>query len=79
MNATTIAGEGQDVTGKVKESVGNVIDDRELSRKGLADQVSGKTKKAIGSARAFARDRPFATAALAGVIGIALLNTLRGR
>ena len=35
--------------------------------------------QATDKARAFAKARPAATAALAGVIGLALLNTLRGR
>jgi ElaB/YqjD/DUF883 family membrane-anchored ribosome-binding protein len=30
-------------------------------------------------AKQFAKDRPFATATLAGVLGLALLNTLRGK
>ncbi|MFW2831099.1 hypothetical protein [Sphingomonas sp. ID0503] len=33
----------------------------------------------LEKAKAFAKDRPFASAALAGVLGIALLNTLRGK
>lgn len=33
----------------------------------------------LGKAKAFAKARPAATAALAGVVGLALLNTLRGR
>lgn len=33
----------------------------------------------IEKARAFAKARPAATAALAGVLGLAVLNTLRGR
>lgn len=33
----------------------------------------------LGKAKAFAKQRPAATAALAGVVGLALLNTLRGR
>ncbi|WP_176473134.1 hypothetical protein [Sphingomonas lenta] len=33
----------------------------------------------LGKAKAFAKQRPAATAALAGVLGLALLNTLRGR
>ncbi|WP_375402511.1 hypothetical protein [uncultured Sphingomonas sp.] len=35
--------------------------------------------QATDKARAFAKARPGATAALAGVVGLALLNTLRGR
>jgi ElaB/YqjD/DUF883 family membrane-anchored ribosome-binding protein len=33
----------------------------------------------IDKAKGFAKERPFAAAALAGVVGIALLNTLRGK
>lgn len=33
----------------------------------------------VEKARAFAKAKPAATAALAGVLGLALLNTLRGR
>ncbi len=46
-------------------------------------QPIAKAKDAIGplaeKAKAFAKERPYATATLAGVIGLALLNTLRGR
>lgn len=40
-----------------------------------ADMFTQNKDKAIS----FAKARPAATAALAGVIGLALLNTLRGR
>lgn len=43
------------------------------------DTLSGKAGPLVGQAKQFAKDRPFATAALAGVVGLALLNTLRGR
>jgi ElaB/YqjD/DUF883 family membrane-anchored ribosome-binding protein len=33
----------------------------------------------VNKAKQFAKDRPWATATLAGVVGVALLNTLRGR
>jgi hypothetical protein len=33
----------------------------------------------VERARGFAKERPWAVAALAGVLGIATLNTLRGR
>ena len=66
----------------------------DASQGGVVDNIGGKagdaitaTRDAIGQkagplveqARGFAKARPFATAALAGVVGIALLNTLRGR
>lgn len=33
----------------------------------------------VEKARGFAKARPFAAAALAGVVGLAVLNTLRGK
>lgn len=33
----------------------------------------------VDKAKGFAKARPFASAALAGVLGIALINTLRGK
>jgi ElaB/YqjD/DUF883 family membrane-anchored ribosome-binding protein len=45
----------------------------------------GSLRDAIGNnqmankATTFAKQRPWATAALAGVVGVALLNTLRGK
>jgi len=94
MNTDQVAGEGKDVLGKVKETAGNVTGDSSLRGSGLADQLGGKVQKTVGTAKEalaqnagpavenakkFARERPYATAALAGVLGIALLNTLRGK
>lgn len=42
---------------------------------GAKDMFSQNRDKAMN----FAKARPAATAALAGVVGLALLNTLRGR
>ena len=53
--------------------------DSALQTEGLADQASGTAQKAVGAAKDFAKSSPFAAAALAGVLGIALLNTLRGK
>jgi ElaB/YqjD/DUF883 family membrane-anchored ribosome-binding protein len=50
-----------------------------------ASSSMGSLKNAIGNnqivnkATQFAKERPWATATLAGVVGVALLNTLRGR
>ena len=94
MNEDKLAGEGRDIVGKVKETAGDVTGDRSLQGEGLADQLSGKVQKVVGAARdalaadgepildkarRFARERPLATAALAGVVGLAILNTLRGK
>jgi uncharacterized protein YjbJ (UPF0337 family) len=94
MNEDILAGEGRDIGGKFKETAGDVVGNPSLQAEGLADQIAGKVQKAAGSmrdavsenagpmvdrAKDFARKRPFAAFALAGVVGIALLNTLRGK
>ena len=93
MNDDRIGGEVRDIGGKLKETAGNLTGDRQLQSEGLADQVGGKVQKGVGLARDtlsgtgpivdqvkdFARRRPFAFAAVAGVLGVALLNTLRGK
>lgn len=93
MNGDTIGGEGRDMGGKLKETTGNLTGDSALQGEGIVDQLGGKAQKAVGAARdaltangpivdqvkGFAQKRPFAFAALAGVLGIALINTLRGK
>lgn len=94
MNQDQIAGTTTDISGKVKETVGQVTGDSDTQASGLADQLSGKVQKTFGDtketvaktaapladkARKFANERPFAAAALAGVVGLAILNTLRGK
>ncbi len=93
MNTTTLKGEGQDIGGNLKEAVGNVTGNTSLQGEGVADQIAGNAKQLAGAAKdvlanpgptiekakGFAQARPWATAALAGVIGLAVLNTLRGK
>jgi uncharacterized protein YjbJ (UPF0337 family) len=89
MNNDTIEGQTRNITGRVKETTGVLTGDDSLWSEGVADQVGGNTQKAVGSlrdalspilgeARDAARKSPLAAAALVGVIGIALFNTLRG-
>lgn len=94
MNETMLAGEGRDILGKAEETAGDLTGNRALQSEGLGDQLRGKAEKVVGAARdalaldgeplldrarRFARERPFVAATLAGVLGLALLNTLRGR
>lgn len=94
MNQDQIEGTATDLTGKLKETLGNATGDTQTQSAGVADQLSGKVQKTFGDtkesvaktaapladkARKFANDRPFAAAALAGVVGLAILNTLRGK
>ncbi len=44
-----------------------------------ASAAADKIGPLADKAKAFAKDRPFATAALLGVVGMAVLNTLRGK
>ena len=90
MNNDTIEGQTRNITGRVKETTGVLTGDDRLRTEGVTDQVGGNTQKAIGSlrdavrpildpARDAARKSPLAAAALIGVVGLALINTLRGR
>lgn len=94
MNTDTLAGSATDIGGKIKEGVGSALGDRQLQDEGRADRVDGTVQRTFGNAkdalsgnvqplidqaRQFARDRPFAAAAVGGVLGLALLNTLRGK
>jgi len=94
MSIATLKGEGNELGGTIKEAAGNLTGDDSQKAKGVADQVTGKVQQGYGAARDaiaenaapyaakvkdFARERPFATAALVGVVGLAFLNTLRGK
>lgn len=90
METDTVIGEGRKVGGKVEESVGKATGDASLQGDGIVDQLGGQLQKTLGSAkdtvgpladqaRRFARERPWTTAALLGTIGLALINTLRGK
>lgn len=79
MNNDTIEGQGRNIGGQIKEVVGKAAGDEQLQGAGIADQWSGSVQNAYGKARDFAQKRPMAAAALAGVVGLAILNTLRGR
>jgi uncharacterized protein YjbJ (UPF0337 family) len=93
VNTTTLKGQGQDIAGTVQEAAGNLTGDSSLQGEGVANQLAGNAKQvagaakdlianpgpAIDKAKGFAQARPYATAALVGVVGLALLNTLRGK
>lgn len=94
MNTDTLAGAATDFGGKAKETLGTATGDQSLKSEGVADQLSGTVQKTVGQAkdvvednirplvdyvRQFSKERPLAAAAVAGVLGIALINTLRGK
>ena len=94
MNTDTLSGAATDTSGKIKETLGGAIGDKSLQSEGAADQLSGTVQKTVGQAkdvveenirplvdyvRQFSKERPFTAAAVAGVLGIALINTLRGK
>lgn len=49
------------------------------TKAGTANQTIAGAGEMAGKAKQFAKDRPYTAAALAGVVGLALLNTLRGK
>jgi uncharacterized protein YjbJ (UPF0337 family) len=75
MNIDTVAGEGTNLKGRFKESLGDATGDPALQRDGLVDQVSGNLRKGFGTMRDFARTQPIA-AALAGLVSIAVISNL---
>lgn len=91
MNGDTVRGEVNGAVGEAKQQLGQTTGDTTMQASGMLDQVKGAVQKTLGArdasgqpeivgrARQFAKDRPWATAALAGVVGMAILNTLRGR
>lgn len=90
MNIDTLNGAATDLGGKLKEGLGNAFGDNQLQAEGKADRAEGTVQKTFGEAkdsvaplldqaRRFVNERPFAAAAVGGVIGLALLNTLRGK
>jgi uncharacterized protein YjbJ (UPF0337 family) len=78
-NSDTLTGTAKDVLGQGKQAVGDATGDSSLKGSGVADQVSGQGQKAYGQLRDFAKKRPVLATTLAGVLGVALLNTLRGK
>lgn len=79
MNVDTLSGSGTQLKGQMKEGLGQATNDPALQQDGIADQVAGTVRKGIGQVRDIAMKQPIATAAAAGVIGLAILNTLRGK
>jgi len=79
MNIDTLAGEGTDMKGRLKTSLGDATGDQGLQQDGTIDQLSGQARKGFGAVRDFASRQPVAAAAIAGVAGLALLGGLRGR
>ena len=51
MDKDRVKGSAKQVTGKVKEAVGNVTGDAKLKGEGKADQAAGKIQNAIGGAK----------------------------
>lgn len=77
MNIDTLAGEGTNLKGRFKESLGEAVGDSSLRSEGAADQAAGNARKTFGALRDFVRDQPFVAAAVATVIGIAVLGGFR--
>jgi uncharacterized protein YjbJ (UPF0337 family) len=78
MNIDSVIGEGTEMKGKLKESLGNATGDTALQNDGAADQLSGKARQGLGALRDFVRDQPLAAAAVAGLVGFVLLSGSRG-
>src|SRR6201996_9275701 len=56
MNKDQISGKVDQVTGKVKEKVGEAVGNQRLANEGLADQVKGAAKETWGNGKDFVQD-----------------------
>jgi uncharacterized protein YjbJ (UPF0337 family) len=79
MNIDTLAGEGTEVKGRFKETLGTATNDPALQQDGVVDQMAGRARQGFGALRDFARNQPLAAAALVGVLGISLIRGMRGQ
>lgn len=79
MNGDTFEGSAKDLGGKAKEALGNATGDERLKGEGLCDQMMGDAQKAYGKAREFAKENPAAVTALLGVLGLAVVGSIRKR
>ncbi|WP_300975139.1 CsbD family protein [Sphingomonas sp. LHG3406-1] len=79
MNIDTLAGEGTRTKGDFKRGLGDVTGDTRLQQDGAADQLSGGLRKGVGQVRDFVRKNPAASYTAAGIFGLAILNSLRGK
>ena len=79
MNIDTVIGEGTRTKGDFKKGLGDVTGDTRLQQEGAADQLSGQLRKGIGQVRDFVNNNKAASYTAAGIFGLALLNSLRGR
>lgn len=79
MNIDTLAGEGTTAKGRIKESLGTATGDPSLQNEGVADQLSGNLREAVGAIRDFARAQPLLTAVIVGLIGASLFGANRRR
>lgn len=78
MNIDTLAGQGTEVKGRFKETLGAASGDPALEEDGIADQLFGRARQGFGALREFVRNQPIAAAAIASAIGFALFRGRRG-
>jgi uncharacterized protein YjbJ (UPF0337 family) len=78
MNIDTLAGQGAEVKGRFRETLGTATADAALEQDGIADQLFGRARQGFGALRDFARNQPIAAAAIASAIGFALFRGRRG-
>ena len=51
MNRDELEGKAEALKGRVKQGVGNLVDDPNLHDEGVADEVAGNAQDAVGRAR----------------------------
>lgn len=77
--ADQVAGKAKAIFGDAKDAAAPAVEKVMDAAGPAVEKVRQATAPAVDKVRSVSRDKPWAAALAAGVIGIALLNTLRGR
>jgi uncharacterized protein YjbJ (UPF0337 family) len=67
MNKETVEGKFDQVSGAIKQKVGEAFNDQKLANSGVAEQVKGAAKETWGKAKDVANDRKEAASDEAGL------------
>jgi uncharacterized protein YjbJ (UPF0337 family) len=51
MNKDQVEGKAKEIKGRVKQGVGDVLDDEKLHDEGVADEAEGEVQKGFGNVR----------------------------
>lgn len=57
MNKNQVNGVAKEISGKIQENIGKMIDSDEQKIKGISKQIIGKTEKSVGDAKEVLKEK----------------------